>query len=166
MISNFQLPKAEDESDRKLLADVQNEGLHVLRILEGEKCPQFCYSVGLYYTFGHPEILVMGLPPDVGHRVLNLAATRIAGGKIFGDYEKTDELIEGFECSFLPISVSQYKDYLGYAIWFYRSLKQPFPALQLVWPDKSGVFPWEEGYDERFFSLQRLLNVENEEAGM
>ena len=166
MISNFQLPNAEDESDRLLLADVQNGGLHVLRIFAEDGTPEFCFSVGLYYTFGHPEILVMGLPAEVGHKMINLAAAHIACGKKFCEYDRTSELAEGFECGFVPISVSQYKDYLGYAIWFYRSLKQPFPALQLVWPDKSGVFPWEEGYDERFFSLQRLLNVENEEAGI
>ena len=108
----------------------------------------------------------MGLPPETGHKFINLAAAHIAGGKRFCEYDRTSELAEGCECSFVPISISQYKEYLGYAIWFYRSLKEPFPALQLVWPDKSGVFPWEEGYDERFLSLQRLLNVENQEVGM
>jgi hypothetical protein len=38
-------------------------------------------------------------------------------------------------------------------------LKQPFPAMQLVWPDEQGRFPWESGYDERFFKLQRLLDT-------
>jgi hypothetical protein len=46
---------------------------------------------------------------------------------------------------------------LGYAIWFYRSLSKPFPAMQLIWPDKQGHFPWEAGYDERFYRLQKAL---------
>jgi len=49
------------------------------------------------------------------------------------------------------------KAHLGYASWFYQSLKQPFPALQLVWPDKQNRLPWEPGYDQRFSKKQPML---------
>lgn len=158
MLSGFQLPTASDEPDRKLLSDVQQYGWHVLKILGDETGPEYCFSVGLYYSFGHPEILVMGLPTQAGHQLINLAATQIADGKVFKPAERVNGLLEGFSCSFITIDISHYQEYLGYGIWFYRQLKQPFPAIQLVWPDKQGRLPWESSYDEKFFKLQRLLD--------
>jgi len=158
MLPDFQPPDPTDEHDRKLLSDVKTVGWHVLKILGDETFPEYCFSVGLYYTFGHPEILVMGLPLSTGHQFINLAAGHIASGRAFQPRERTDELAEGFACSFIPVLVDHYEQYLGYAIWFYRKLKQPFPALQLVWPDKQGRLPWDVGYDKQFYKLQRLLD--------
>lgn len=158
MIPDFQIPAAADRHDEKLLSDVRTFGWHVLRIFEDEDGPGFCFSVGLYYTFRHPEILVMGLPPDVGHELINLAGDYIAKGRVFQSRERTADLAQGFSCSFVPIAIEHYEQYLGYAIWFYRNLKAPFPALQLVWPDKGGRLPWDPDYDQDFERLQRLLN--------
>jgi hypothetical protein len=158
MLTDFRPPVAEDEPDRKLLSDIENVGWHVLKILGDEHGPEYCFSVGLYYTFGHAEILVMGLSHSNGHQIINLAASLIAKGRVFRPHERTDDLMEGFASSFVPISVAHYKEYLGYAVWFYRSLKQPFPALQLVWPDKQNRLPWDTDYDESLCELQRLLD--------
>ena len=160
MLSDFQPPVAADEHDRRLLTDVESVGWHVLQIMGDESGPAYCFSVELYYTFGHPEILVLGLSHPVAHKIINLAAGLIASGRVFRPRELTDDVAEGFACSFVPVSVVHYEQYLGYGVWFYRKLRQPFPALQLVWPDKLGRFPWESDYDERFYKLQRLLDVD------
>ena len=159
MLLDFQMPVAVDEHDRKLLSDVMSYGWHVPYILEDESGPGYAFSVGLYLKFGHPEILVMGLPQPVAHKFINLVAGHVASGRVFRPRESTEDLAQGFACSFIPILVDHYQEYLGYDLWFYRSLKQPFPALQLVWPDKQGRLPWESGYDETFYRAQRLLDV-------
>jgi len=101
----------------------------------------------------------MGLEQTVAHRLINLVGTYAARGREFRPGERTEDLAQGFACSFVPILVDHYEEHLGYAIWFYRSLKQPFPAIQIVWPDKEGCFPWKSNYDKSFFKLQRLLDV-------
>ena len=40
-----------------------------------------------------------------------------------------------------PIARRHYRTYLGYAGWFHGGPR--FPALQAVWPDAEGRFPWE-----------------------
>lgn len=159
MLPDFQMPVAEDDHDAKLLSDVARYGWHVPHILEDDTGPGYSFSVGLYLKFGHPEILVMGLSQPVAHQLVNLAGACIAKGRVFRPRERAEDLVQGFACSFIPIALEHYQNYLGYDIWFYRSLKRPFPALQLVWPDKRGRFPWDSDYDERFFRLQRLLDV-------
>jgi hypothetical protein len=157
---NFSPPAAEDEPDRKALANVERVGWHVWKIARDESTPQFDYSVGLYYTYGHPEILVMGLPENVAQEFINLAGLRIQGGNGFQAGERTDDLAKGFPFVLLPVSLKHYPEYLGLGIWFYQNLKAPFPVLQLIWPDKQSRFPWEIGYDERFYALQRILSGE------
>lgn len=159
MLQNFRLPIPSDDGDRKLLADVHKYGWHILKVPEDNVGPGFCFSVGLYYTYGHPELLVMGLPLDVGHKALNSAGARIAHGEVFHARDRYTDLLENFSCSFVPISRDRHEDYLGYAKWFYRDLGTPFPALQLVWPDKEGHLPWDEGYDQDCAKQQHLLDT-------
>lgn len=54
--------EAKDEHERKALADVQQHGWHVLKVMEDNEGPAFAYTVGLYHSFGHPELIVVGLP--------------------------------------------------------------------------------------------------------
>jgi len=58
---NKPLPAPQGDSDRKLLADVQGHGWHVIGVETDEEEPGFAYSIGLYHTFRHPEIIVFGL---------------------------------------------------------------------------------------------------------
>ena|SRR2546423_1917175 len=158
MLPDFEPPTAADDHDRKLLSDIQQVGWHVLHITPDETGPAYSFTVGLYYSFGHPELIVMGLAPSLSHQVLNLAVINIAAGEAFPAGVKTDLLLKNFHCTFVPVAIENYKEYLGYGIWFYRTLGHPFPTLQLVWPDKQDLLPWESGYDKRYEKLQPLLN--------
>ena len=159
MLADFQMPVAEDDHDRKLLSDVAQYGWHIPYILADETCPGYAFSVVFYLKFGHPEVLVMGLSQPIAHQFINLVGGHLMTGRVFQPRERTDDLAQGFPCSFIPIAIEHYREFLGYNGWFYRSLKQPFPALQLVWPDKQGRFPWETDYDQKFSKLQKLLDV-------
>ncbi len=159
----FKLRDAEDSSDAKLLGDVANHGWHVVQISEEPGSPQFAFSVGLYYQFLQPEILIMGIDLTKSAQILNDFGEAMRSGRkiIPGRY---DDFVEGYEIELAPIDLSFYEEYLGYATWFYRSLPQPYPAMQCIWPDKAGLFPYEVGYDSRFSSLQRLLTNNSEQV--
>ena len=104
----------------------------------------------------------MGIDLAMSTRILNdIGEAMRAGRKLTpGRYP---EFVEGFKIELAPIDLSSYEEYLGYATWFYRSLPKPYPAMQCIWPDKAGVFPMENGYDTRFFQLQRLLTSGSEQ---
>jgi len=157
MDSEFALPEAEDDSDRKLLSDIEEYGWHVVFVAEEPDTPRFAFTVGLYYRYAHPEILVMGLRQPTAHSLLHSMVARIQHGERF----ESGAFITGiasFPLALVPVHTDHFREYLGYGIWFYRSLSAPFPALQLVWPDGSGLFPWQSSYDVRFNGLQRVLH--------
>jgi hypothetical protein len=153
-LPDFILPIATDDPDRKLLSDISQYGWHIIVIQKEVSSPTYSFTVGLFYTFGHPELMIMGLNQNVSHSIFQTAAGAIASGATFQASGFTDILIDSYKCKFSEIGVSRYQEYLGYGIWFYRSLPRPFPALQILWPDKSGKYPGEDGFDVRFNSLQ------------
>jgi hypothetical protein len=152
---DWELPDAEDESDRRLLADIAEYGWHIVGVSEDDEGPGFAFSVGLLYTLNHPEILIMGLRQNIAASLINDMGDAIRNGAVFSAGRQYDDIAAGFPLAFVAVDQRYYREYLGYALWFYRTLD--FPVLQCIWPDKAGVFPWEPAYDSRFFDLQRVL---------
>jgi len=64
---------SQDTSDlmKNTKAHIQEHGLSVIRVLATGYNPGFAYSVGLFETYQHPEIICFGLKPDVLHEIIN-----------------------------------------------------------------------------------------------
>jgi hypothetical protein len=134
-----------DSADQKVLDDIATYGWHVVKVYEDEVGPGFAFSIGLFRTFGHPEVIMFGLPPDVMHQVINVIGTNIRAGKRYTAGPAYDDLIERYSCTFRQVPKRHYPEYLGYAQWFYRG--DEFPLLQCIWPDREGRFPWQAPED-------------------
>ena len=63
---------------------------------------------------------------------------------------------EFFRCPCTFIDVDFEKDeWFGYARWYYKD--KEFPALQRVWSDSAGYFPWHQECDPRVIDQQIIL---------
>lgn len=151
-----QLPEPADEHDRKLLADVEGHGWHVIGVEEDEEGPGFAYSIGLYHTFGHPEVIALGLPVRVLHRIITAVGEEVRSGKRFEHLDESGDVLEGYDVAFRAVERRHYPDYFCYARWFYRG--DGFPALQCVWPDSARRYPWHPESDVAFARRQPLLS--------
>ena len=159
VVPGFRAPKADSEYDQKLLDDVSRVGWHHVHIQADKSGPPFAFSLGFYANYGLPEVVVFGLPAKAAHQFLNIAAIRVAGEKKpYEMYKAYDDIAEGMKIAFIPVSRRHYPTYLSYAGWFYQSVKTDFPTIQMVWPDKRGRLPWEDGYDKSFSKFQPLLD--------
>lgn len=142
--------------DRSLLKVLEDYGWYVIKVGAGTSKPAFAYSLGLYETFGHPEIVMFGLDLDTMHELINDCGERIRGGGCFKNEDIDTHLLENYRCAFRAIQPSIHQDLFAFTRWYYRGWV--FPALQLVWPDMSDRFPWDAGFDERYRSDQPLLD--------
>ncbi|MDB5306123.1 MAG: hypothetical protein JWO38_325 [Gemmataceae bacterium] len=149
------LPEPEDDNDRNILGHIARHGWSVIGIEASDEGPGYCFSVGIYHTLGRPEVLIMGLNPRPGTAFINDVGDRMRAGQKFEPGERTQELAAAYPTAIVGVDPRYYREYVGYARWLYRG--SDFPMLQLVWPDKNGLFPWEPGYDARFFEPQRVL---------
>lgn len=143
------------EGDKKLLSDIEEYGWHVLKILaEGEE-PGFCYSVGLYNSFKHPEIVIIGLRPELAHVLVNNIGEDIKNGLKLESGKFYSNILDNFDCLMINVDKDKYEEYFGYGLWYYRDTH--FPVLQCIYPTIKGIYPWEDNWPKDIKSLQPLL---------
>jgi hypothetical protein len=144
--------------DVKTLTDIERVGWHVMKVFAqpGEAGPEWAFSIGLFHTFQHPEVIVFGLPLDVCASVVNGIGQNVKAGQRYLQGELyADILQDPYKCSFREVPRAQFIEYVGYALWFYED--DPFPILQCFWPDKSGLYPWDDGCNDYVRAAQPLL---------
>ncbi len=150
------LTRATDDSEKKTIDDVRRHGVHILHIFDPEGAdPQFSYTVGLWHTHGHPEVLIFGLKQDLCHAVLNWINGRIGEGRSFRGEDSSLDVLEGFRTYFEQIPQDRFREYLGFDIWFYGGMH--FEAVQMIWPNTSGCFPWESQASDQLRWTQPIL---------
>ena len=141
--------------DRKVLENVDEYGVHVVHVPEQDGGAAFSFTVGLWHSFGQPEVIAFGLPEDVAHELFNAIADAADDGRKFLDGEKHDELLVGYPVRFVAVPDTAYGDHLGTAQWAYEGTD--FPCVQLVWPDKQGRWPWNGDARDGFRRSQPVL---------
>ena len=129
----------------ELAANIKKHRWLVFNILAGSETElPFSYTVGLFETFGHPEVVISGLGNDVALAILNDIGNDVATGLQREPEVLYDDVLEGYPCVFKPVPSTAYKDYFGRALAFYDGTD--FPVLQCVWPDALKRFPSDFGY--------------------
>lgn len=149
--------KGLDDPERKVIADVEQYGWHCLHVLGGEDTPQFSYTIGLQYTWSHPELIVVGLPPDVAHGILGLMVDALKTGTPIALDRPTDALLEDLPCVFVPVPKERYAEWVGFARWYYEG--NDFELVQIVWPNREGHFPWHSQASKPFRAVQPILGA-------
>jgi len=121
---------------------MEKPGWGVMSVFGSETTPPFSYTIGLWQNYAHPEIIVLGLPQQAAHAILNIVARRVKDGEAFGYDCAYDQIAANYPARFRP-APSDNGYYFGMAKRVYG---KPFEARQLVWTDKHGHFPWETEY--------------------
>lgn len=127
--------------------------------------PLFGFTIGLTRTFGHPEAFIIGLPPQLMFQILENVAKAVAGGHRFEPGERTELLLEQLSCGLRPVDAAWHGVFLEPLSMFYGA--EPLQVLQVVWPDRQGKLPGDDGFDPAFLARQpQLEHADAERAGM
>jgi len=147
------------ESEKRILSDVEEHGFHIALYNGDGYSPSFAHTIGLYKTYSYPELICFGFSLELLHSVL-------WEGKRLLDKEPMPDpssgysgFLEGFDVRFVTIDKDRYADYFGYAGWFYKNWD--FPALQIVWPDRQSLYPWDKDFNSNWKAAQPLLDRDN-----
>lgn len=145
-----------DEQERRTLSDIEQYGCHVIHVLEEDGLPPFAYSVGVEKSSGAPEVVVVGLKQPLARFIVNEYNHRVRRGERFQAGQCAAGFLEGFECRFLAVDPSHYREYFGWDLWLYKGAG--FRVLQLVYPTVDGIWPWDAQADEWLRNRQPLLD--------
>lgn len=135
------------------LDDLRNKidtfGWAVRNVSDRDAARCLSYTIGLS-AHDHPEVVMTGLPPEVGTAFLNIVGEIVVHGRgRFVAGEATTELADG---PAMPVLAVTDKSDLTAVDALYGDV----PVLQVVWTDSSGRLPWEPDYANPPGS-QRLL---------
>ncbi len=144
-----------DRIKQQAQKNIAQYGLHILHILGDTEGACFTYSIGLYETFGHPEIILLGLKAEVAHSILNAMADVIRDHHSFDSHLFYDDILGGYSCYMLPVEQQHYDAYVGQAVSYYGHTD--FPLLQCVYPSVEGVYPWNKNASESLQWFEPLL---------
>jgi hypothetical protein len=140
---------------QQLLADIAENGVHVVHVPQTDEQPEYSYTVGLWESFGQPEVLVFGLEEEVAEDLLNVVADEASEDAKFLPDSKHDGLLVGYPARFFVVAQPQYAALVPQIGWAYAG--EVVPVVQLVWPDKQGRWPWEDGVREGFAKSQPVF---------
>lgn len=123
------------------------------------------YTIGLGPSFGHPELVIFGLPFESAAPLLNGLGDRVAAGESFPPGRRTDVVRPHGDAELpvqlLEVTLRRHRDeWFAVGRRYYREHDLGVPAwLQLVWPDKTGRLPWDDGCDDGIRAAQPLLGA-------
>lgn len=147
----------EDKSEQKVIDDIATHGWHCIHITAEGALVSYSFTVGLFQSYGHPELIVFGLPQQVAHDILATAADAARSGSPIDLTEPTQALLTDACCEFVAVPATAYREHVGYALWYYE--KKLFPLYQIVWPSRSGLFPWHPEASISFREAQPVIGI-------
>lgn len=147
----------DDAVARKVRADIAAVGWHVVLVPPDERTAGWAHTIGLLERFGHPELLVFG--PDLERigPLLNAVAARVRAGARLEAGSRLEDVLQGLPLAIRGVAPRWIQTFLGNAAW--HAGREDLPALQIVWPDPGGRFPWEPGCDAAWREEQPLLEA-------
>lgn len=141
--------------ERQILADIAATGAHLAHVPEAAAAPGWSYTVGLWHTFAHPEVLVIGLDDESAADLLDTVADAIEQGRRFAAGEQHDGIVHGYPVRFLRVSSAQARSWCPRQGWAHGG--DEVPCLQIVYPDQQGRWPWQGDVREGFRRIQPVL---------
>lgn len=142
---------------RQMIADnIKEHGRQVLSITGEEP---FCYSIG-NSLYGHPELLVVGLPGVFpGHVINSLSDEAVKLGKPWkaGTVHRPEWITnQTLVVKFVAPAPTVRDDFTIQAGQFLQN--ETYPVLQAVLSDAAGKFPGDPGCHEAF-AAQRVIGL-------
>jgi hypothetical protein len=131
----------------ELVHDVREHYVHIVWVPAGDGPdePIFAYTVGLWHQARHPELVITGQKPELMHRSLNDAAEWVRAGHRLTPGMSAEGIIGGFPVAVEALTQQAVHETVTYSGWFHRT---PVDAVQLVWTDLDGIWPWQPGAHE------------------
>ncbi|HEY0119539.1 MAG TPA: DUF4262 domain-containing protein [Cellulomonas sp.] len=125
----------------EIVGEVESAGWSIVAVEDDEGRHVDTYTVGLTRVHGHPELIVSGGGFHTAHHVLDELAAMVSAGRRFEAGELLGRAELGRECLMVQV-VEPSRLVMAQAVYAMPGAPS-VPALQVVWADKAGRWPWE-----------------------
>jgi hypothetical protein len=147
--------------EQDIIGNVDRTGCHINYVSAKEGDPDFAYSVGFWKSVGQPEVIVFGLGHSLLPSMINETLRQCREGLQLRDGVVVSGLLNNHDVVVRAVHPGHIeREYLNSAIWFHDTHggQNELEAVQLVWPGAAdGLFPWDDGCNQRVRDLQPAL---------
>ena len=117
--------------------------------------PGYVYTIGFPQRFDFPEVVIFGLTPVASKGILDLVAQQLdASVEIPLDVPVVGLLDNELRCVFASLDAPAVEEHFTTGLLWHRGT---FAAVQLLWPDRQGWLPYEDGFDHRLRAAQPMV---------
>lgn len=145
-------PDALDEGEQSFVAKVREHGWFRTSVSGDDEGPGFSFTTGFWVNANHPEVIIFSTKDEIAHDVFWDLFRDAKSGQPLPLGKRTDAVFANLPAYAFLVAKQHYRSFLGWSRWFYGG--DDFPCLQIVWPDRTGRFPWESGFDTAFSADQ------------
>lgn len=146
-----------DQYESNILRHIEEFGCSITSVFDPEeRHPRFSYSIGISRSCGAPELIVVGLKPELGKWIVNEYYSRASKGEVFAPGVLYLGFLEGFAVKFVPVAREHREEYMRSTCWLHDG--SDFEALQLIWPGTNGVWPYDPGASDWMRANQPILS--------
>ena len=157
-----------DQHQQSVIDKVAAHGWMVIGVSPrvGTDDPQewFAHTVGLYKTFGWPELICMNLDQNLMRSLLDNAVNECIHRKLSPKPGVVlENVINEGKMAFTATQSDQWASRLGWGLWHAEQMRLPpdqMRSLLLAWPDAQGRFPDDPQCDPEVARLQRPLPIQ------
>lgn len=139
-MTDEEIKKYHDQVDE----NIRTFGYHSTFVF-ADQTPSFCYSTGIYKSFGIPEIFISSLPPNLSHELIGKYVEKFKNAAPIPVDKRIEDLTERFPIYLIDIPKDKLTDYVLSSIRFYKN--ESYQYVQLIYPDTNGFFPNNKDYD-------------------
>jgi hypothetical protein len=141
-------------------AIIAKHGWAVVAVHPGETETGFSYSIGLEETLNHPELVFIGVPPELARQLINDLAKRIRSRDIKLPLKggEVSQVVQQFNVLVRPVP-EEYAQQLARGA-FDRHYPDPVRLLQICIPDTNGVLPDKPWCDPTYIAAQDYKQFE------
>ncbi|RYF39666.1 MAG: DUF4262 domain-containing protein [Cytophagaceae bacterium] len=141
-----------DADEKSFIARIRQHGWFDTAVSGDDEGPGFSYTSGLWVNASQPEVIMFSMKREIAHDVFWDLFRDAQAGKGLEQGVQTDQVFGNLPAYAFPVAKKYYREYLGWNRWLYAG--DNFPCIQIVWSDREGVFPWQEGFDLTFANDQ------------
>lgn len=138
--------------------NIETHGWHASYIFPDENNPGFLYTVGLTKTYDHPEIIVFGVDKKQAYMFIAPYIQELIQKKQKIPLNTPDETFFSMPFYFAEVFEEQKEMRLRLAEAYYSEKKMHYSAIQLLWCDTKGKFPFHKEFEEKFKAAQPLIS--------
>jgi hypothetical protein len=143
-------------NDKRVARDIKQYGCHVVNVFDPRgRLPFFSYSIGIQDSSDAPDVIVIGLRPELGGFLVNEYNRQVRKGKRFQRGRRYKGFLVGFPVYFEPARMERVRRYAYGCARYYDG--RHYSVVQLIFPSTKGVWPWNKSASKGFVKNQPML---------